>query len=310
MEAVTAVQRSSGDLIADRRFLYGEGLLADGDAAAAAELFEQALEIAPDWADGHAGLARARAVAGDSPGAVAAWRRVLALEPADILGARLHLGLLGAAAVPAVPPPAYVAALFDQYAADFEAALVERLGYGAPAAVAAQVVGDGRRFAHAVDLGCGTGLMGAEVRASVDRLDGIDLSAAMLEQAAAKGIYDDLAVGDVAAVLGDRPGRYDLALAADVLCYLGDVAPVLSAVAGSLADGGLFAFTIETLADAGAPDWALRPSLRYAHRPAAVVAAARRAGLTTLRSAELVLRLDAGAPVAGTVLLMRREGAR
>lgn len=304
---MTAVQRSSGDLIADRRFLYGEGLLADGDAAAAAELFEQALERAPDWPDGHAGLARARAAAGDPGGAAEAWRRVLALEPADVLGARLHLGLLGAGSVPAVPPPAYVAALFDQYAPDFEAALVGRLNYAAPAVLAAMVAEVGGPFVHAVDLGCGTGLMGAAVRGRVGGLDGVDLSATMVEQAAAKGLYDDLAVGDIAAVLATRPGRYDLALAADVLCYLGDLGPLLEAVAASLVPGGLFAFTVETLAADAGEDWTLRPSLRYAHRPDGVVETARRVGFAALRAVDAVLRLDAGEPVAGAAFLMRRS---
>lgn len=306
---MTPVQRSSGDLLADRRFLYGEGLLADGEPAAAAELFEQALERAPDWPDGHAGLARARHAAGDTAGAVAAWRRVLALEPADVLGARLHLGLLGAAAVPAAPPPAYVAALFDQYAPAFETALVERLAYGAPAVLGGLVAETGRRFAHAVDLGCGTGLMGAEVRRVVDRLDGIDLSPAMLDQAEAKQLYDDLSVADVVAALAERRGRHDLVLAADVLCYLGDLCPVMAAVARSLLPGGLFAFTVETAASDEAADWTLRPSLRYAHRPEGVVAAAAAAGLALLRRADGTLRLDAGVPVLGSAFLMGKGGA-
>jgi predicted TPR repeat methyltransferase len=304
---VIAVQRSSGDLIADRRFLYGEGLLADGDATAAADLFAQVLEIAPNWADGHAGIARARAAAGDLDGAAAAWRRVLALEPDDVLGARLHLGLLGAAAVPAVPSPAYVAALFGQYAPDFEEALVERLHYAAPPLLASLVAEVGRPFAHAVDLGCGTGLMGAAVRGLVGRLDGIDLSAAMLEQAAGKGVYDDLAVGDATAVLAGRPARYDLALAADVLCYLGDLRPVFAALATSVAPGGLFVFTIETLAEDAEEAWSLRPSLRYAHRPEAVVETARQVGFARLRRVGLALRIDAGEPIAGMAMVMRRE---
>lgn len=305
---MTPVQRSSGDLIADRRFLYGEGLLADGEPAAAAELFEQALERAPDWPDGHAGLARARQAAGDTEGSVAAWRRVLALEPADVLGARLHLGLLGAAAVPAAPPKAYVAALFDQYAPEFETALVERLSYGAPAVLGGLVAETGRRFVHAVDLGCGTGLMGAEVRGLTRRLDGVDLSPAMLDQAAAKGIYDTLTVGDAATVLSGRAGRHDLVLAADVLPYLGDLAPILAAVAAALVPGGLFAFSVETPGGDVADDWTLRPSLRYAHRPAGLVAAAARVGLRTLRRIDGMQRLDLGEPVDGSSFLMMREG--
>ncbi len=303
---VTAVPRSSGDLIADRRFLYAEGLLVDGDAQAAAEVFAQALELAPDWPDGHAALARARLAAGDREGAAAAWRRVLALEPDDVLGARLHLALLGDAAAPGAPPPAYVTALFDQYADGFEAALVDRLGYAAPATLAGLVAARGRRFRHAVDLGCGTGLMGEAVRPLVDRLDGVDLSPAMLAQAAAKGVYDDLTAGDVVAVLRARPQRYDLALAADVLCYLGDLAPVLAAVAGSLAAGGLFVFTVEALDDGDGAAWRLRPSLRYAHAGVAVQSAAVAAGFAVVAFERQTLRLDGGVPVAGFAVMLRR----
>ena len=43
---------SSGDLTADRRRAMAREYLAAGEAQAAAELMEQALEIAPDWAAG------------------------------------------------------------------------------------------------------------------------------------------------------------------------------------------------------------------------------------------------------------------
>ncbi|WP_425536227.1 methyltransferase domain-containing protein, partial [Chromobacterium vaccinii] len=41
-------------------------------------------------------------------------------------------------------------------------------------------------------MGCGTGLAGEAVRPYASRLDGVDLSAGMLERASAKGIYDSL----------------------------------------------------------------------------------------------------------------------
>jgi hypothetical protein len=40
---------TSGDLRADRRYLYAEASVAKGDHVAAAELFTQGLEIVPDW---------------------------------------------------------------------------------------------------------------------------------------------------------------------------------------------------------------------------------------------------------------------
>jgi len=43
---------TSGDVIADRRADYARMLAESGDPAAAVELMEQALELAPDWAAG------------------------------------------------------------------------------------------------------------------------------------------------------------------------------------------------------------------------------------------------------------------
>ena len=43
----------------------------------------------------------------------------------------------------------------------------------------------------ALDLGCGTGLCGPLVKPRVERLDGVDLSGAMLDRARATGVYDD-----------------------------------------------------------------------------------------------------------------------
>src|SRR3954468_17326517 len=54
--------------------------------------------------------------------------------------------------------------------------------------------------AAAVDLGCGTGRIGAWLKARGGaRVDGVDSSPAMLERANAKGIYDNVVCADVIA---------------------------------------------------------------------------------------------------------------
>ncbi len=55
------------------------------------------------------------------------------------------------------------------------------LGYSVPPVLGRMVARalEGRRVGRAVDLGCGTGLMGAEIRALCDQLERIDLSARM-----------------------------------------------------------------------------------------------------------------------------------
>lgn len=301
--------QSSGDLVADRRYDYAEALAAEGDHAAAAELFEQALEIAPGWTAAWFALGRARAAAGDREGAVAAFDHAAALDPEDRLGAGLHRArLLGEA--PPAPPEGYVRALFDGYAEGFEAALVDRLGYRAPGLLAATLAeaAPGRRFAHALDLGCGTGLMALAVRDRCDRLDGVDLSPRMLAEARAKGVYVDLRAADVVADLAAAPAAgLDLILAADVLCYLGDLAPVLAAAARALAPEGLLAFTVEWDGDEGA-GWNLRESLRYAHGRGHVLAAASTAGLEVARMEAADLRRDRDETIRGLVVLLARRG--
>lgn len=294
------VPRSSGDLIADRRYAYALDMAAEGLHAEAAELIEQALELAPAWPEGWLGLAEARERAGDGAGAIAALRRARDLDPTDRLGAALHLARLGADAAPQAPPAAYVRDLFDAYAGDFETALVDKLGYRAPQLIAAALerAAPGRRFAHGLDLGCGTGLMADALAGRAARLDGVDLSAAMVAKARAKGLYTDLRVGEIVADLAAPVGPYDLVLAADVFCYLGDLAPVLRAARARATAGAVLAFSVER----GAAGFALGDSLRYRHSADYITATLAAAGWADVTIGEAPLRADRGAPVIGLVV--------
>lgn len=298
----------SGDPRADRRAEYAESYARSGDPAAAADLMRQAVELAPRWSLGRMRLAAFLEETGERSEAAAVLRAVLAEDAADPYGASLRLAALGEAPVPVAPPPAFVAGLFDQYAAGFDAALVGRLRYGVPAELLAAirtVAGERRRFARALDLGCGTGLMGERLRPLVGRLEGIDLSPGMLDKARAKRLYDRLAAGDILEADG---GPFDLVTAADVLTYLGDLEPVFAHVAALLAPGALFAFSVEAEDEAGT--YALRPSLRYAHAPKLLAEIARRHGFETVLERRLVLREDRGEPVPGAILVLRRPLAR
>ncbi len=83
-----------------------------------------------------------------------------------------------------------------------------------------------------MDLGCGTGLMAEAIRDRVEAIDGVDVSAAMVSQARGRGLYRDLAAGEMIAVLaGKGAERYDLILAADVLVYVADCESLFRAVA-------------------------------------------------------------------------------
>jgi len=123
---------SSGDLVADRRFEFARDLQLKGDLAAAADLLSQATELAPGFTSAWFTLGQIREQRGERDAAIAAFRKALIADPKDRHGASLHLMLLGAEKLSAMPE-GYVRTLFDQYAPKFEKALVDDLGYRGPA---------------------------------------------------------------------------------------------------------------------------------------------------------------------------------
>ncbi len=304
--------QTSGDLTADRRAEYARHYAQANDFAAAADLIEQALDLAP----GHLPFLSLQgewlAKAGRTAEAAAVWAPMLRLDAQDRFGAQLKLASIGLTETPDAPPPAYVESLFDDFAPRFDTSLVEKLDYHAPLRLADAIVaalGDAKAIRHAVDLGCGTGLMGERLRGRASFLEGIDLSAGMLKRARGKGIYDRLEKGDVTspAFAETEPGRADLAVAADVYIYLGDLAAAFGLAAQLLETNGLYAFTVE--AHDGPEDYAVRPSLRYAHSQAYLGRALADAGFETVRLDRIFLRKDGAANIEGFLVVARKAGS-
>jgi predicted TPR repeat methyltransferase len=243
---------------------------------------------------------RRNLAAAERPNDAAAGERPIAAE------ARFLLAALGAEAPPDRAPASYVRDLFDRYAPRFDADLTGTLGYATPAALAALLeqagaAKDGR--AEALDLGCGTGLSGVALAPFAARIEGVDLSPRMLEEARARGLYAALHEADLLAFLPSRPAAFDLVFAADVLNYLGDLAPAFAGAAAALRPGGRFAFSVEA-ADGAAV--ALGEGLRYRHKPEHVAALLDAAGFTVEARQDAVLRQERGAPVKGTLFVARR----
>jgi SAM-dependent methyltransferase len=88
------------------------------------------------------------------------------------------------------------------------------------------------------DLACGTGRIGLWLRdQGVAAIDGVDLTPQMLERARAKGVYQQLYVGDVA----DTPlpsTHYDVVTAVLVDEHLPDLQPLYSEAARIVRPGG------------------------------------------------------------------------
>jgi predicted TPR repeat methyltransferase len=165
----------------------------------------------------------------------------------------------------------------------------------------------GVHFAHAVDLGCGTGLMGESLRGSVSYLAGVDLSAAMLKKAAAKRIYDRLDKADLAKLAlpgGEKP---DLVTAADVFMYVGALDGIFARVAAMLAPGGFFAFSVEK--HDGPEPMLLRPTRRFAHSEAYLRELLAANGFSILSLSSAIIRQDAGGPIEGLLVVAASQDA-
>jgi predicted TPR repeat methyltransferase len=297
---------SSGDLVADRRFDFARDLQMKGDLVAAADLLQQATDLAPGFASAWFALGGIREQLGERDAAIAAFRKAVIADPDDKHGASLRLMLLGADKLSAMPP-AYVRALFDQYAPKFETALVDDLGYRGPSLLFKAVLSVRAAirkpafFKRAIDLGCGTGLAATAFEREVDEFIGIDLSPRMIERARLTGLYAQLEVAEMVQGLRDRPdASANLILAADAMVYLSDLAPVLRAAKRVLVAGGPLAFTVETHDGDGV---ILGEGLRYAHSAGYVRASIEACGLTLSRLENLSARNEDNAPVPGLVVV-------
>ena len=217
---------------------------------------------------------------------------------------------------PPTAPRSYVESLFDDYAEQFDAHLVGQLGYRAHIVLVDRLFSlpqVPKRFESALDLGCGTGLCGPLVKPHTDRLTGVDLSAAMLDKARARGVYDALSHSDLSAYLLEVQGQgqalHDLVLSADVFIYVGALEAVFAGVSRVLAAGGVFCFSVEKATDTedSAVDWQLTPGMRYAHSARYLRALSATHGFDVVQVLDHAIRHDQRQAIDGLfVYLVKR----
>ena len=155
-----------------------------------------------------------------------------------------------------------------------------------------------------LDLGCGTGLSGVVFRDVATELAGVDLSAKMIEKAAARAIYDELSVDDVASALNAQPAHWDLLVAADVFVYIGDCDEVMTAASSALRPGGWLLFSVEQGEE---QDFVLREAGRYAHGAAYFQRLADEHGFRVHARENTVLRQNLGVDVYGWLYAMQMK---
>jgi predicted TPR repeat methyltransferase len=281
-----------------------------GQTGKARASFAQALAYNPDNIDTHYSLGVLSGELGERDAAARHLRRCLAGDPQDSRGAGILLAHLGMGEAPERTPEAQLLCLYDVRSRFWD----RETSYFAP-----QLVADGLRR-HAphtgmdiLDIGCGTGLVGAAVRDLAGRLDGVDISPAMLEKAKAKTVYDGLFQADLTSFMAGRANGYDAVLGAATLIHLGDLQALFRAAASCLRAGGLFVFTLFPHEAAMGKDYAVAASTRLAqsgcfrHSIAYVQRLAAQTGFSVAELEEAVHEHDQDdQPVAGLLVVLKR----
>jgi predicted TPR repeat methyltransferase len=285
----------------DALMAFGDALAADANLTGAITEYQRAARLAPDATEPQVAIARLWAEIGE-------WDKAdQALERAEWLGADgapLRQSIAAARAAPRLPEK-FVRHLFDQFSADYDARMLGRLGYAAPAIlrdIAGMYWGPNPKPRAMLDLGCGTGLSGKAFADVAKPMTGVDLSPKMLAAAKLTGLYAELVEADIETWLQDcRTAIYDTVIAADVFVYLGDLKGIFAGVTRALKPGGEFLFTVEKTDDA---DFALGERRRYRHSETYLRRLAAAHGLEPASMIDATLRFDAGIGIEGIAALL------
>eukprot|EP00746_Dinoflagellata_sp_MGD_P055819 gnl/MRDRNA2_/MRDRNA2_242702_c0_seq1.p1 gnl/MRDRNA2_/MRDRNA2_242702_c0~~gnl/MRDRNA2_/MRDRNA2_242702_c0_seq1.p1 ORF type:complete len:377 (+),score=57.37 gnl/MRDRNA2_/MRDRNA2_242702_c0_seq1:159-1133(+) len=230
-------------------------------------------------------------------------------------------------------PEKFVSDVFDDYAENFDNHLVNVLKYQTPQLLKEQLAmilraSDGRlSLGRVLDLGCGTGLMGHLVRelGPVDCLEGVDLSANMLEKARMKGSYDVLRNGNLeqafvpraAACVGtglatdfmpDANDLFGLIVATDVFGYVGNLSRVFQFVRRWIQPRGIFGFSVEEASDgqqmSESVGYRLMKTGRYTHTLRYIRGLAAENDFNISLNKAANLRYEKGIPVCGRLFVL------
>jgi predicted TPR repeat methyltransferase len=290
--------------LAEDCFLLANGYLALGRPDAALASYREAVSLDSRYAHQHYARGVSLQLRGRRSDAMRMVRWGLTLKPDDPELAYIRQAIEGAS-IPARAPDDFMTKHFDRFAETFDSVLEGKLRYRTPRHLFDAI----RRTAgkadalDVLDIGCGTGLCGPLLRPLARRLVGVDLSPKMVDKARERGVYDELRIGELTAVLAGERTAYDLIVSADVLVYFADLAPVFVAVARALCPNGIFAFSVERF---DGPGFILQASGRFAHSAAHLRAVARRAGLDEASLDERPLRIEGNSRVRGYVGVFRK----
>lgn len=271
----------------------------------AATWLSEAIAINPDDVDALHGLAMVAYLRDDLVTAQRHLSAALKHRPAD--PGYLYMDAIFRGETPEQPPEAMTRGLFDRYANRFDTHLVGALKYRVPQKIAAAILAlFPDRKLNILDLGCGTGLLGA----SLGRIDGyfvgVDLSKPMLDEAAKHNVYARFhQVNLLDALEATDANEYEVIVAADVFIYLGALDSAIANAFKVLRPGGWMFFSCEDTPDDG-PDFVVRKSMRYAQSQKYVKRLLETTGFTQPSIEEMDLRMEQEQAITGFLVSVQK----
>ncbi|MFL2802548.1 MAG: tetratricopeptide repeat protein [Paracoccaceae bacterium] len=224
--------------------------------------YRQAIALKPDYAEAFNNLGVMFQELHRLSDAEKNYRQAIAFKPEYSSAKHMLAALTGETTTTA--PRDYVEGLFDNYAVKFESALVESLEYQIPRLITEMIIKESNLdlLGSIMDLGCGTGLLGAEIKNFCAYLEGIDLSDKMLDKAREKDIYNKLIKDDIISFLSNKSLNFDYFISTDVFIYIGDLSNVFRLIKSRNKTAGKLAFSTEHYDGEG---FFLEKSGRYSH---------------------------------------------
>ncbi|MBY0354801.1 MAG: methyltransferase domain-containing protein [Rickettsiales bacterium] len=256
-------------------FQLAQQLALDGRMRDAILRYRLSLWMAPDHHLSWYFLGTSYLSLGERDKALAAFARAYKLAPQHeetrFMIATINPAILPESKRPRSMPTSIATDYFDRLAPDYDRSQAAR-GYRAHIAAEASLREwlEPRRVNHSLlDIGCGTGAMGAMLAPYCEHIVGVDLARGMLALANERRrdnqsrIYSSAIQQDLRLFLPDISQPCDIITAVHVFNYVGDLSHVFEHVANALTVGGLFLFQIEPMTGEG---YAMLPTAsRFGH---------------------------------------------
>ena len=224
--------------------------------------YRKSIELKPDYANAYYNLGNTLKEQGRLNDAKASYMQAITLKPKFDEAKHMHSALSGETTV--IAPRNYVEGLFDKYADKFEISLVNKLQYKTPKIMTEIIMKNSKTdfLGSILDLGCGTGLFGNEIRKFCEQLEGVDLSEKMLNKAKEKNIYNKLIKQDILDYLSNEELNFDYFVSTDVFVYIGDLFDIFRLIKHRNKTGGKLVFSTE---HHEGERFSLEKSGRYSH---------------------------------------------